>query len=116
VVVLVTKLTPKAEKKYGWRLLVAGCGGFPTDMLRYDECFPIDESEARGMVSDHGHRTVRLERWASHPGHPIARRWESQGWKVIACEPIRGRVAEASDFWDRCESLYELRQMDNKKS
>lgn len=81
--------TPKPQKRYGWRFIVVGCGDFPFDMLRYDECFPVDEGEARDMVIHNlEQRTVRLERWSTHPRPPTERRWESQGWRVIAYDPI----------------------------
>jgi hypothetical protein len=100
--------TPKGEKRYGWRFIVVGCGNFPTDMLRYDECFPVDETEARSMFSPNlERRTVRLERWSGHPNPPTEDRWQSQGWEVLVSEPVRGGFSEAADFWDRCKAAIE---------
>lgn len=62
---------------------VMGAGGFPMDMLRYDECFPHTGGDAEKF---RGSRTERREivLCAYHePGwEPEAMRWSSFGWPV----------------------------------
>ncbi len=64
---------------------VFGIGGFPTDMLRYDSCYPDNESDSVQM-SDYGKTyaqlsTIRTIRMRSHYP-PTIGRWNSFGWKV----------------------------------
>lgn len=63
--------------------IVEGSGQFPTDMLRYDECWPIDSISANNMAADWGagKRIVHLR--TINPNGPNAQRWESFTWKVI---------------------------------
>lgn len=88
------------------RFVVEGIGGFPFDMLRYDCCFPVHESEARQLErrsvicgsaglpdGSHDHKTredaiacVRRRVLLEHRGNgqaPTSRRWASFGWTVI---------------------------------
>lgn len=80
----------KASKVYVFHFTVEGSGSFPSDMLRYDSCFPVSETEARSIARDDatGRRTIRLQRVGSNTNGPTERRWESFGWHVTACEPV----------------------------
>lgn len=67
--------------------VVAGCGPFPFDMLRKDECFPLNTESASAIgleVTDlrarDSRRAVRLGTYK--PLGPTVARWESFGWKV----------------------------------
>lgn len=74
---------------------VEGTGSFPTDMLRYDQCWPTNESHDSKAIansfSEHnigapwkiGLTTVGL-------AAPTVDRWASFGWKVIP-ESINAR-------------------------
>lgn len=71
------------------RFVVEGTGDFPSDMLRYDCCFPVDESEARGIAGWARAaggvlkpRRVTLEHRGSGRA-PTAARWQSFGWRVV---------------------------------
>lgn len=74
--------------KYQVVFTVAGRGRFPVDMLRYDECFPVngDSAAAIGVTREEEGRSapvrkVRLlTRRAS--GYTAAR-WASFGWTVL---------------------------------
>jgi len=62
-----------------------GRGPFPSDMLRYDSCFPMDENEIHFLTTklDAGTRTVRLatnHEGATHWLKPA--RWKSFGWTI----------------------------------
>jgi hypothetical protein len=67
--------------------VVAGSGPFPFDMLRKDECFPLNTESAAAIgmeVADlrarDSRRAVRLGTYK--PLGPTIARWESFGWKV----------------------------------
>lgn len=73
--------------------VVAGHGPFPFDMLRKDECFPLNTESALAIgleVTDlrarDSRRSARLGTYK--PLGPTVARWESFGWKV------EGRDAE----------------------
>ena len=66
---------------------VRGHGKFPTDMMRYDACFPhsesdswrIDDTEARGK------RVVIMQRAAApRKSWTPSPRWPSYGWEVLS--------------------------------
>lgn len=79
----------KGEKLYTYRFTVAGYGPFPFDMLRYDCCYPVHESEARGLDQS-GPMHVELERHhADRSWHPTYGRWDSFLFKVVAEDPPR---------------------------
>ena len=61
---------------------------FPLDMLRYDQCFPLSESEIERMTARYAPGNtpalVRVGRYSSHAkdaGWTHAR-WESFGWTI----------------------------------
>lgn len=59
---------------------VRGSGSFPTDMLRYDECFPSSERES-AIIDASGKRVVTLCTDNKHA--PTAGRWKIFGWNVV---------------------------------
>jgi len=69
---------------------VEGRGHFPTDMLRYDSCYPSDQESAVNMGLTHWDdvskvRRVKLTKRIEpgiDPG-PTTDRWLSFGWKVV---------------------------------
>ena len=70
---------------------------FPTDMLRYDRCYPSTEESASDIArvcylrADEpaqfiGTPTIELQ---SNDRQPSKARWESQGWLVTSIESFR---------------------------
>jgi hypothetical protein len=62
---------------------VTGCGDFPIDMLRYDECQGIAREDIKAIahitdVAKSSTRTISIE--GANP--PTVARWESFGWSV----------------------------------
>ena len=81
----------KATKVYLFRFTVEGSGWFPTDMLRYDSCWPEVEPEARSIgrgPEDQGKRTITLKRASINGSGPTVERWRSFGWTVTDVEAI----------------------------
>lgn len=64
--------------------VVSGRGRFPVDMLRYDECWPIDGASADALVADDqdARREVKLR--SHRRASPTLDRWASFGWHVDA--------------------------------
>lgn len=58
---------------------VEGSGAFPLDMLRYDECWPVDGEAVETMGGRH-RRQVRLR---SCKPRPTDGRWSSFTWEVV---------------------------------
>lgn len=61
---------------------VAGSGEFPLDMLRYDECWPVDGNAVAAMTGE-GRRGVQLR---TNRRMPTRDRWDSFSWKVTAVD------------------------------
>lgn len=59
---------------------VEGRGRFPTDMLRFDNCWPFSENDSRTIEVEHDRRRVKLNSAASQI---TPKRWESFLWKVV---------------------------------
>lgn len=59
--------------------VVAGRGEFPTDMLRYDECWPAN-AESALAIHLRGRRVATFRTLRSLNVHP--KRWASFGWEV----------------------------------
>jgi hypothetical protein len=59
---------------------VCGQGSFPVDMLRYDECYPVDGVSAANINQGTELRNVKLrtQRSTGYTGD----RWASFGWVV----------------------------------
>jgi hypothetical protein len=77
--------------------IVEGAGSFPLDMLRYDSCFPAEESQS-SKIEDHRRerRAILLCRRGVNPelqAHALAR-WHSFGWSVQYESTDRGAA-----FW-----------------
>jgi len=67
------------------KFTVSGKGTFPADMLRSDQCFPLDSQSAWAIVNDDytGRRTVTLASIAMNASwEPTFARWSSFGWVV----------------------------------
>jgi hypothetical protein len=65
--------------------VVSGRGSFPTDMLRYDSCWPATERDSATVAATFERiKGVREVREVSMRGlaAPTDGRWESFGWKV----------------------------------
>ena len=70
--------------------VVSGSGQFPTDMLRYDYCYPASSDDAVNMledkyipIADRRPRQVKMARMVSKRDiQPTAARWASFGWQV----------------------------------
>jgi hypothetical protein len=70
---------------------VKGRGDFPIDMLRYDRCTPLTESDSgrieRTFDEEVGEdeNAAEIDLKASEIGHqPTQGRWQSFGWTVIS--------------------------------
>jgi hypothetical protein len=60
---------------------VEGRGYFPTDMLRYDECHPVDTGiTVPDIYHQETQRVILHAEWGF-----TAQRWRSFGWIVIGC-------------------------------
>ena len=61
---------------------VTGQGRFPTDMLRYDQCWPTTTIDVHSLEHKRGRRTLHLStvhRLKNDPGVTVDR-WISFGW------------------------------------
>jgi hypothetical protein len=72
---------------------VEGRGRFPIDMLRYDDCWPVDTDSCLAIESSQGDREPvgamwRIQLNTISPTGPNVKRWESFGWKVLAGVPL----------------------------
>jgi hypothetical protein len=67
---------------YEWFLVVEGSGSFPLDMLRYDACFPYEQTDS-GAIERTGRRRVVLIRRGVNEHAGSEARWTSFGWKVV---------------------------------
>lgn len=69
-----------------YRFTVAGRSYFPTDMLRYDACWPRfpDDSAAVGAR----HEDITIVHLASHR-KPTEGRWASFMWPIQECQEIK---------------------------
>ena len=82
------------SRTLGYSFVVEGEGQFPTDMLRYDHCWPRTTEDAIALplsVYDFArdreqHRKVALFT-PTHP--PTVDRWVSFGWKVSDIKAVR---------------------------
>ena len=75
----------RAPKEYRkTKLIVAGKGHFPTDMLRHDSCTPWNNKD---VVLIQGFSTLTREivlaRFSLDGSKVIADKWSSFGWTVI---------------------------------
>jgi hypothetical protein len=61
---------------------VTGKGKFPFDMLRFDQCWPVERADDMGEVR---YRSIRL---MSLSGEPTIYRWHAHGWAVTKEAPL----------------------------
>ena len=76
------------QKMYSHIFSVKGVFPFPTDMLRYDQCFPRTSDSAVDMVTTFDRRnseaiTIELIHYGIRDWKPTVGRWRSFGWEVI---------------------------------
>lgn len=65
---------------------VEGPWGFPFDMLRRDEAWPVDSVSAAQLSTEPNlPRRVTLRTYST----PNFERWESFGWRVVECDTAR---------------------------
>ncbi len=76
-------------KQYQHTITVQGSGAFPIDMLRYDSCYPLTESDSYQIALTGTHpeyfrppRTITVTREAHRHWLPTAARWSSFTWTV----------------------------------
>jgi len=70
----------KPKKEYRVTIVeVTGRGRFPFDMLRYDNCVPV---EGINQLTEREERTIRLRRFSQDGTPATAARWNSFGWGV----------------------------------
>jgi hypothetical protein len=69
------KAADRPDKLY--KYVVEGRGSFPIDMLRYDQCWPVDSHSVPHPTQEH--RTVEMRSYRP----PTVDRWNSFGWRVI---------------------------------
>lgn len=76
-----------------WEFEVRGSGDFPTDMLRYDACYPKGTSDAIAINSRFrnaaDHREIRTVKLVSTTKAPTEARWASFGWTVRDARKVR---------------------------
>ena len=84
----------KGRRVFERKLVVFGSGSFPIDMLRYDNCIPVDEPEAHKIEQSQCNRcntlpinhvwTVELKKIClDKSSQPNVERWNSFGWVVV---------------------------------
>jgi hypothetical protein len=82
-----TKLTARQKDKLieaaqnAIEFEVQGSGDFPADMLRYDLCWPADETSS-GRINNRRRAQYTVKLKGLKP--PTPARWASFGWKVLA--------------------------------
>jgi hypothetical protein len=76
-----------------YKLVVRGRGSFPIDMLRYDGCWPYNETDSHLIQQDpysepKDERTVTLKTHGDRRWSPSVLRWKSFGWTVVKFEAV----------------------------
>jgi hypothetical protein len=72
------------------RIEVTGRGKFPIDMLRYDQCFPLYDSDTEIMRHPINEpQIVALGHWGPSSWKPTASRWKGYHWTVTHHEVMR---------------------------
>jgi hypothetical protein len=81
------------QKKTRTRFTVEGSGAFPFDMLRYDCCWPENESDSPnvGLTYDTTEyiKTRRITLLSDNQQVPTDTRWKMFGWKVVGIEQLK---------------------------
>ena len=83
---------------YKYMFSVTGSGQFPVDMLRYDRCSPLTETDSAKIIASMEHGPDRREIAVTHFGTsagwaPTYDRWRSFGWTVNMDTERRERFA-----------------------
>lgn len=75
---------------------VEGRGEFPTDMLRYDACWPYGSADAAAILQSIvvaergvGSETRRINLSTDWRPAPTVGRWDSFGWRVVPTDLSR---------------------------
>jgi hypothetical protein len=90
----------KHTKVYQWYLVVEGAGSFPFDMLRYDACFPFEQTDAVKLEDHHTERRrVVLVRRGLNDSKCNGERWASFGWTVLLASVESGEAREMADAY-----------------
>jgi len=72
---------PRGKRNRRRLFVVEGSGQFPYDMLRYDQCWPHDQTASSMLaVTAHRRRVALASDWIEAPS---AKRWEASAWQVI---------------------------------
>ena len=72
------------------RFEVTGKGQFPFDMLRYDQCFPLYQSDSQIMrYPSDDDQVVALGHWGPSSWEPTKARWRSYHWTVTHYEVMK---------------------------
>ena len=79
----------RSNKPRFYKIVVEGRGIFPTDMLRYDQCFPLSEKDSAAMEDLlHERRTVNLGCSTCRLLPATEGRWNSFGWLVKSVQEV----------------------------
>lgn len=80
--------------RYLYTYTVMGSHDFPTDMLRYDSCWPASEQDSVQLNPHPRTETYRSTRYVTVTGlkEPTDGRWQSFGWRVSG-ETMRRKMA-----------------------
>lgn len=82
-----TRVTSPATKLYSLKFVVEGRGYFPTDMLRYDQCYPDTQSDSAavgdGSYIEGARRVVLCTENYNKNWQPNVARWASFSWRVL---------------------------------
>lgn len=84
------KLTAEQRPKYKHIQTFEGTGPFPTDMLRYDQCWPYDQEDSRfdpDMPFGKTHRVTVVK----YSDRADGRQWSLDRWKSFRWYPVDGR-------------------------
>lgn len=83
---IVERSTEPGAEFWDFRFTVIGKGDFPVDMLRRDECWPVDGDSAAYLIDDGDSRESRHVTLTSRQPRklwlPTFERWQSFGWVV----------------------------------
>ena len=83
---MVNRIGNFIRSQYGWKFVVEGKGRFPTDMLRYDNCYPTHETDAnlmRDRIDARSLITLKTQKEYLTPA-----RWQSFLWNVVEAYPL----------------------------
>lgn len=79
------------KKRSSVSFIVQGWGAFPSDMLRYDSCWPRASRDVEAMFDkelvrgpDNAYVRRKVELTSENPHSPTKKRWASFSWPVIA--------------------------------